>query len=208
MLHPASDRPVEASRPQLSKNSNKPYNTIVPHQPGFTKPVAHGRPGLLLGPLPFFFCYLPLDIARLYGVALVIRGLAPGQADLDICLSVLEVYLRGHQGIALFPGLAQELHYLLFMEEEFSGPFGLVLLEAVGLAVRAYVRVKEEYLPVFYARVAVLQVGLAGPEGFDLCASEHDACFKGLFDEVVVKGLFVLRYYVYRQLLHPEVFGR
>src|SRR4030067_1333911 len=113
MLHPDSDRPVEASRPQLSKTSNKPYDTIVTQQPGFTKPVAHGRPGLLLGPLPYCFCYLPLDIASLYGVALVIRGLAPGQADLDLGLAVLEVYLRGPPGIALFPGLAQELHYFL-----------------------------------------------------------------------------------------------
>ena len=87
---------------------------------------------------------------------------------------------------------------LFFVEQEFSGPDG-VMVHDIPMGVRADMAIQEEDFGILYYDITVFEIGLAVTQGFDLSAGEQDACLKGLFNGIVVKGLSVLRYDFHRK---------
>jgi len=72
----------------------------------------------------------------------------------------------------------------------------VVIREGIG----ADVGPDEINFPVFYPGIAVLQVGLAYPEGFDLRALQDDSCLECFGNFVVMPCLFILANNLYSGL--------
>ena len=122
---------------------------------------------------------------------LVVVVFAGGERERELRAAVLEVDLERHERPALFARLAEELHDLRLVQQEFSAAQGIVV-ELVALVVGAHMHVLEIDLAVLDEGEAVLEIRLACAQGFHLRADELDARLVGLVDEVVIARLAVL----------------
>ena len=71
-----------------------------------------------------------------------------------------------------------------------------IQVKSVAVLVRAYMNSDEEDLTVFYLAVRILEVHLTCPETLNFSAGKGHAAFKPFVDEIIVKGLSVLGYYL------------
>lgn len=90
------------------------------------------------------------------------------------------------------------------MKQEFPRPQRLVI-QSVGLGIRADMSIDKEDLALFDIPVAIPQVYLSLPKGFDLGPEQGDPGLDRLFDKVVVKRLSVLTNQLFAHSLKPRI---
>src|SRR5258706_13405954 len=105
-----------------------------------------------------------LDLAPLYGLALVVVFLAFGETHGHLDAAVLEVQPDGHERHALFDGLADQLADLLAVQQQLA-PAQRLVIRVAAVAVRADIDVVEIDLAVLQAREAVARVDAAFTDG-------------------------------------------
>src|SRR5437762_4681865 len=127
-----------------------------------------------LAPVPHRLPRLPLDVLALDALALVVRLLAAGEADLDLDLAVLEIGLQGHDGVALLGGLAPELVDLAAVQEQLPVA-ALGVVEGVGMAVGADAAADQPQLAPAEVDEGVAEVQPALPDRLHLRADQGDA---------------------------------
>ena len=113
---------------------------------------------------------------------------ADGEGDFDF--AVFPVEGEGKEGVAFDGGQGEEFADFGFVEEEFAGGFGLVVLE-VAVGVFVDVGVVEEDFVVIDASKGVGDLAFAGAKCFDFGAVEDDASLEGVEDVEVAAGLGV-----------------
>ena len=148
---------------------------------------------ILLITLPIFkrTFYVTLGRFCLQILALIIVMLAAGQRELQLRAAMLEVDLERHEGEALLACLAEQLDDLRLVHQELARAQRIVI-EDIPLLIRADMHMLDENLAILDDSIAVLEIGLAGPQGFDLCPLQSQPCLKGLMDEKIMTCLAVL----------------
>ena len=134
----------------------------------------------------------------MHSLTLVVILLTSAQSELHFASAVLiEIDRQRYQGQALlrFDG-AVELVYLLLMHQK-SARSQRVDIVPVALLVRRYMHAcHDEFALARYLGITLLDAHTALADGLDLSPCEHDARLITLLDEIVVKGLLVIRYYL------------
>ena len=146
--------------------------------------------------LPTGTLYFPLLLLFSDGGPLVVFSLSLGKGQGDLCLAILEIDLKGYQGLALLSDLAYEALDLVPVKKKLPGPKGIVVFPG-RMRILADVHVQEKQFPAPNAGIAVLQVGSSKPERLDLGAPQNHAGFVLIEYEVVVPGLSILAYNLY-----------
>ena len=147
--------------------------STIPVEP-FSPPFHLAFHGFLLKSLPLIKELLPLCESEIY-----------------FNLSIDKVELDWNQRISPLFHFANEAFDLLFVKEEFPRPQRIVI-QSVGLRIRADMSIDKEDLAPFDIAVAIPQVDLSLPQGFDLRPKQGDPGLVRLFDKVVMKCLFIL----------------
>src|ERR671932_1718154 len=106
-------------------------------------------------------------VALGHGIALVVRLLAAGHADLRLGPVVLEVDAQGHQRIAGALSDPGQMCDLLAMQQQLAPPRGIVV-EVAALAIGGDVRVPQPGFATFDTRVGLAQVGMSCAQRLDL----------------------------------------
>src|SRR3954454_18138995 len=147
-----------------------------------------------LTPEAFFHGAFYFAVRRFFGyfAAFVVLSFAAGDGDLEFDDAVFGVQLEGDEGFAFLLALADEAVYLFSVQQELAVAGGeLALLPGVGVG--RDVRTYQEDLAVPDARVALLEVGPALPDGLYLRSRQLDAGLVGFLDVEVVQCLLVTR---------------
>ncbi len=110
------------------------------------------------------------------GFTLIPELLAFGYSHLNFDATILEVHSRGDDGESLLLDAGVEFQDLSSMHEELAGAQGVVIELRAG-SVGSDVRVEQEQLSVLDESVGVLEVCLAGADGFYLGPAQGDAGF-------------------------------
>ena len=103
---------------------------------------------------------LPLHCLLLEVVALVVKFLASGEADLYFDPAVLEVDLERHQSVALGLNLSGQLHDLPLVQEQTPFSEGLAV-ENIALLVGADIHALHESFAVINGDIGLLDAALA-----------------------------------------------
>ena len=123
--------------------------------------------------------------AAALGFALVPLLFAAGDGEFDFHFAAFEVHARGNQRQAALLSLAEQFADFFAVREQFSrAKRGMVRVTAV--LVGADVAVQEPELSVLDQAIGVLEIGLAGADGFDLGAGENDSDLEFIEQEIVV----------------------
>jgi hypothetical protein len=136
--------------------------------------------------------FLSFPVLLLLGVALVVHRLALGQRDVDLHPPALVVQVQRHQREALLLDLADQAADLVLVHQQLLGAVGFGHHVRGRAAQRIDAAADHEQLAVADVHVAVGQLHLAGADGLDLPAREHDAGLEGLLDVVFMAGAAVL----------------
>src|SRR3954451_11355689 len=120
--------------------------------------------------------HVPLVVALFLVSTLVVEFLTLAQCKRDLRLAALEVDLERQQRQSLTLDRADHLADLLFVQEEFSSPRGLVI-EVARLFVGRYVQIQQKDFSVFNDRVGVGDVGLSVAQRFHLAAGQNNPSF-------------------------------
>jgi hypothetical protein len=131
--------------------------------------------------------HVPVGFTLRYVAALVSSLLASGKGELDLGPPVLEVELGRDERQALLGDLAREGIDLFPVEEELAIAIRIMVGE-IALVVDRDVGADQPGLASPHIRVGLLQGSAAVPEGFHLCAGQHDARLDALEEVVVVPG--------------------
>ena len=67
-----------------------------------------------------------------------------------------------------------------------------VVIKDIPLVVRTDMEILHKNLVILDARIAVLEIGAAGAQGFDFCALQRDAGLICFVYEVIMTGLAIL----------------
>ena len=113
------------------------------------------------------------------------------ESEIYLNPSIDKVELDRDQRIPPLLHFADEAFDLLFMKEEFPRPQWIVI-QSVGLGIRADMSIDKKDLAPFDIAVAIPQIDLSLPQGFDLRPKQGDPGLVRLFDKVVMKCLFIL----------------
>ena len=152
--------------------------------------AASAQPSLQCGP------HLPVQFPFLNRPLFFVGPLALGQGNLDLDPPLLcEHHLGRDEGVAFFADLADEPLDLLAVEKKLFLPKGIVV-ENIGLFVRADVHMDKENLAVPDFGVAVLQADPALPDGFHLAAQQGDAIAQYVLGVMYQRGDGVKQDYV------------
>src|SRR3989304_6086270 len=103
----------------------------------------------------------------------------------------LKIYFKRHNAIPLLHGLSQNPVNLPLVEEELAPPQRVMIVDIAGL-IGADIAVDKDLSPL-HAGITVLQVYPAIAQGLDLCPQELNPGLIGIFNRIVMKGLFVDR---------------
>ena len=126
------------------------------------------------------------------------------ESEIYLHPSIDKVELNRNQCISPLFHFADEAFDLLFVKEEFPCPQWIVI-QSVGLRIRADMSIDKEDLALFDIAVAIPQVDLSLPQGFDLRPKQGDPCLVRLFDKVVMKCLSVLTNQLFAHLSKPRI---
>src|SRR5512139_1885318 len=160
--------------------------STIPVEP-FSPPLHLTFHGFLLERLPLIKEFLPL-----------------GESQIYLHLSIDKVELDWNQRIPPLFHLADETFDLLFVKEEFPRPQWIVV-QSVRLGIRADMRIDQEDLALFDITVTVPEVHFSFPQGFDLRPEQSDPGLVSLFDEVIMKCLFVLTNHFFAHRSTPRI---
>jgi len=115
-----------------------------------------------------------------------------------------KIELERNQRVPPLLHLADEAFDLFFVKQEFPRPQRLVI-QSVGLGIRADMSIDKEDLALFDIPVAIPQVHLSLPKGFDLGPEQGDPGLDRLFDKVVMKCLSILTNQLLAHLSKPRI---
>src|SRR4030043_904271 len=115
-----------------------------------------------------------------------------------------KVELDWNQRISPLFHFANEAFDLLFVKEKFPFPQWIVI-QSVCLGIRADMNIDKEDLAPFDIAVAIPQVDLSLPQGFDLRPKQGNPGLVRLFDKVVMKCLSVLTNQLFAHLSNPRI---
>ena len=134
---------------------------------------------------------LPLHGFLLEVVTLVVELLATCEANLYFDPAVLEIDLKGHQGVALGLDLAGQLHDLALVQEQ--APLSEWLaVENIAFLVGADIHSLYESFAVINGDIGLLDAALALADGLHLCSEQFDPRLILLFYEIIVVSLLVV----------------
>jgi hypothetical protein len=115
-----------------------------------------------------------------------------------------KVKLDRNQCISPLFHFADEAFDLFFMKEEFPRPQWIVI-QSVGLGIRADMSIDQEDLASFDIAVTIPQVDPSLPQGFNLRTKQGDPGLVRFFDKVVMKCLSVLTNQLFTHLSKPRI---
>ena len=127
-----------------------------------------------------------------FGSPLIMLFLAFRQTDFKFDASALEVHVQRHQGVTGALHFNNQFADFCCVQQQFAGA------HRVGEDVRgcgderADVGAEQVQRAVFDDDVGFLEVGASGSNGLDFPALQYESGFVAIFDEVVVKGFFIL----------------
>ena len=127
---------------------------------------------------------LAVGLAFLEVFAFVELGFALAHRQRDFDLAVLPVERERHEGVALDGRQAEQFADFGFVQQEFAGGLGLVVLQ-VAVGVFVDVGVVEADLAIFDAGEGVADLAFAGAQRLDLGAVQDDPGLEGLQDVIV-----------------------
>jgi hypothetical protein len=113
------------------------------------------------------------------------------ESEIYLDPSIDKVELDRNQRISPLLHFANEALDLLSVKEEFPRPQRIVI-QSVCLGIRADMSIDKKDLAPFDIAVAIPQIDLSLPQGFDLRPKQGDPGLVRLFDKVVMKCLFIL----------------
>jgi hypothetical protein len=113
------------------------------------------------------------------------------ESEINLHPSIDKVELDRNQRIPSLFHFADEAFDLLFVKEEFSRPQWIVI-QSVGLGIRADMSIYQKDLASFDVAVTIPQVDSSLPQGFNLRSKQGNPGLVRLFDKVVMKCLSVL----------------
>lgn len=145
----------------------------------------------LLNPLLELSFQLSVQFLFSCSLALIIVLFTTGEAYLDLYQSIFDVYLQGHQGIALFLYLCPQLIDLVSVKQKLSGAQRLFIKD-VALLVWADMHAIHPDFTLIDSYECFFDGDFALADGLDFRAEELDARFILFFDEVVEVRFFVV----------------
>ena len=118
------------------------------------------------------------------------KQFAADQSELDLDPAVGEIYLQRHQCKTALFRLADQSTYLDFMQQQFSGPLGLVRPRS-PLRIWTDMQIMKPDLAVIDPRETVLKRYFMTADRLDLGADQDDPGLVSLFDKIIVIGLAI-----------------
>lgn len=126
------------------------------------------------------------------------------ESEINLHPPIDKVELNRNQCISPLLHFADEAFDLLFVKEEFSCPQRIVI-QSVGLGIRADMSIYQKDLASFDVAVTIPQVNSSLPQGFNLRSKQGDPGLVRLFDKVVMKCLSVLTNQLFAHLSKPRI---
>jgi hypothetical protein len=134
-----------------------------------------------------------LPVARLFGIALVVQLLAPGQRKLDLRPAApVEIDRERDQRHALAADSNAHLVDLALMKQQLAGPLGLVIM-AIAMAEFRDVRVDQPDLIILHLGIAFGDGSLAEAQRLHLGAGERNPRLEKILEEIFIARAPVLR---------------
>ena len=164
--------------------------------PIVSKPLFHS---IMLSILQRTFNF-PLSCLVLQVLTLVIGMLAGSQCQFKFGLAMLEIDLERHQGKALLPGLAEQLHDLSLMHQQLARTQRIVI-EDISLFIGTDMHILHKNLAIPDDCIAVLEIGPARPQGLYFRPLQSQTGLIGLMDKEIMTCLAILA-----SNLHANVF--
>ena len=123
---------------------------------------------------------------------LVVLPLAARQRNLHLGQTVLQIDFQRNHRVAALGQLCQDFGDFLAVQQQFARAQRIMPGTACRFVNRD-VRVDQVQVGAARLDIALTQVGLPGPDGFDLRAQQSQPRLEAIFERVVMRGLAVSR---------------
>jgi len=148
--------------------------------------------------------HLAFHGSLLESLPLVKELLSLCEGKIDLHPSIDKIELDWNQCVSSLLHFADEAFDFFFVKQEFPRP-QRVVIQSVGLGIRADVSVYKEDLALLDVPVTITQVDLSLPEGLDLGSEQRNPGLDRLLDKVVMKRLSVLADQLFAHNLKPRI---
>ena len=142
--------------------------------------------------IPFFHGTVDLSPCVLIRrvLALIVQLFASTKRDFYLDTRVFQINGEGNDGIALQLDLGIQPHDFSLMQEQSTGPQG-VLIKNVTLLIGADVHLSDPQLAILDGAPSLFEIECAETNGLYLRARQLDSRLEAFFDKVFMKGLGV-----------------
>jgi len=141
--------------------------------------------------VPHRTLFLNGPLAIFLDIALVVFLLALGKRDLTLDEMFFPVDLGGHTGVALLLDAGEQARQLFAMQQQLAGAVRFADDVGAGGVERRDVATDQPGFAVLEDDVAVRQLHFLLTHAFDFPAEQHHPGFERVFDEIIMKRLFV-----------------
>lgn len=121
----------------------------------------------------------------------IVTLLTLGETDFELDPIVFPVHGQRDNGVTLAVGGADQMGDLAPVEQQLAGPGRIGVDVGGGRLQGRDQRTQEERLGVFDQHIAIAQLDTPSPDRLDLPPLQRHAGLVGVFDKVVVAGLFI-----------------
>ncbi|SVB84670.1 uncharacterized protein METZ01_LOCUS237524 [marine metagenome] len=121
----------------------------------------------------------PINFSSTDRLTLVVSFFSLRNAHRYFHYTILKVHPDRNQRESSFNDLSDQLPNLLPMQKQFP-PAERFVLCVPAVTIRTDVHIVEEYFPILYTAVAVLEVNATLTNSLDLCPEQNDAGFKSI----------------------------